>query len=144
MLLTKNLEQYNFDDVDPWVKLLVPVAWAIFSTHHTTLHASPIQLVFGWDMLLDMNFLADWEAIRLKKQKDIDNNNSKENSLRVSHDYQVGDKVLVTDKDIRRKLNYPTKGPYSIIQVYTNCTICAQCGAVSERINIRQCTPYTV
>ena len=43
---------------------------------------------------------------------DVDENNSKENSLRVPHDYQVGDKVLVTDKDIHRKLNCPTKGPY--------------------------------
>ena len=109
MLRTKNLEQYDFDNVDPWGELLASVAWAIRSTHHTTLQASPAQLVFGRDMLLDMKFLADWEAIRLRKQKDVDKNNSKENSLRVPHDYQVGDKVLVTDKDIHRKLNCPTK-----------------------------------
>ena len=90
MLHTKNLEQYNFDDVDPWGELLASVAWAIRSTHHTTLQASPTQLVFGRDMLLDMKFIADWEAIRLKKQNDVDKNNSKENSLRVSHDYKVG------------------------------------------------------
>ena len=67
MLRTKNLEQYNFDDVDPWGELLASVAWAIRSTHHTTLQASPAQLVFGRDMLLDMKFIADWEAIRLRK-----------------------------------------------------------------------------
>ena len=144
MLRTKNLEQYDFDNVDPWGELLASVAWAIRSTHHTTLQASPAQLVFGRDMLLDMKFLADWEAIRLRKQKDVDKNNSKENSLRVPHDYQVGDKVLVTDKDIHRKLNCPTKGPYSIVQVYANGTIRVQRGAVTERINIRRCTPYTV
>ena len=144
MLRTKNLEQYDFDSVDPWGELLASVAWAIRSTHHTTLQASPAQLVFGRDMLLDMKFIADWEAIRLRKQRDVDKNNSKENSLRVPHDYQVGDKVLVTDKDIQRKLNCPTKGPYSIVQVYTSGTIRVQRGAVTERINIRRCTPYTV
>ena len=54
MLRTKNLEQYTFDNVDPWGELLASVAWDIRSTHHTTLQASPAQLVFGRDMLLDM------------------------------------------------------------------------------------------
>ncbi len=80
----------------------------------------------------------------IRKQRDIDKNNSKENSIRVPHDYQVGDKVLVTDKDIHRKSNSPTKGPYSIVQVYTNGTIRVQHGVVTERVNIRFCTPYTV
>ena len=144
MLRTKNLQDHDFDDVDPWGELLASVAWAIRSTHHTTLQASPAQLVFGRDMLLDMKFVADWEAIRLRKQRDVDKNNSKENSLRVPHDYHIGDKVLITDKDIHRKLNCPTKGPYSIVQVYANGTIRVQRGAVTERINIRRCTPYTV
>ena len=40
MLCTKNFEQYNFDDVDPWSELLASVTWAISSTHHTTLPLS--------------------------------------------------------------------------------------------------------
>ena len=59
--------------------------------------------------------VADWEAIRLRKQKDVDQNNSRENSLRIYHDYQVGDKVLISDNDIHMKLNCPTKGTYSIV-----------------------------
>ena len=51
--------------------------------HHTTLRASPVKLVFGRDMLLDVKFIADWEAIRLRKQRDVDKNNNKKNSLRV-------------------------------------------------------------
>ena len=35
------------------------VAWAICSTHHTTLQATPGQLVFGRDMLLNLKFVAD-------------------------------------------------------------------------------------
>ena len=56
--------------------------------------------------------------IKLRKQRDVDKNNARENSLRVDNDYHIGDKVIVTDQDIHRKLNYPTKGPCTIIQVY--------------------------
>ena len=94
-------------------------------------------------MLLNIKFMADWEMIRLGKQKDVDRNNDRENSLRVDHDYHIGDKVLVTDNDIQCKLNCPTKEPYNIIQVYTNGTVRVQRGAVTERINIHHCTLYT-
>ena len=143
MLRTKNLQNYDFDDIDPWGELLASVAWAIRSTHHTTLQASPAQLVFSRDMMLNIKFIADWEAIRLRKQKQVDKDTEKENSLRVDHDYAVGDKVLITDKDIDRKLNCPTKGPYEVIQIYTNGTVRVKKGVVTERINIRRCTPYT-
>ena len=78
MLRTKNLKQYNFDDVDPWGEIITSVAWAIHSTHHTTLQTSLIQLVFGRDMLFDMKLIVDWETIMLKKQKDINKNIRKE------------------------------------------------------------------
>ena len=110
---------------------------------YTTLQATPGQLVFGRDMLLNLKFVADWEAIKLRKQRDVDKNNSRENSLRIHHDYQVGDKVLITSNDIHRKLSCPTKGPYPIVQVYSNGTVRVQNGAVTERINIRRCNPYT-
>ena len=143
MLRTKNLQQYDFDALDPWNDILASVAWAIRSTHHSTLKASPAQLVFNRDMLLNVKFIADWKMIRLRKQKDVDRNNARENSLSVDHDYHIGDKVLVTDQDIHCKLNCPTKGPYNMIQVYTNGTVRVQRGAVTERINIHRCTPYS-
>ena len=143
MLRTKDLQTHEFDDLDPWSELLASAAWAIRSTHHTTLQATPGQLVFGRDMLLNAKFIADWEAIRLRKQKDSDKNNARENGLRIPHDYQIGDKVLITNNDIDRKLNYPTKGPFPIVQVYTNGTVRVKNGAVTERINIRRCVPYT-
>ena len=92
-------------------------------------------------MRLIFKFVADWEAIRLRKQKDADKMNSRENSLRIHHDYQVNDKVLITSNDIYRKLNCPIKGPYPIVQVYSNSTVCAQNGTITEHINIRHCSP---
>ena len=43
MLRTKNLQKYDFDDMDPWSELLGSVAWAIRSTQHTTLQATSDQ-----------------------------------------------------------------------------------------------------
>ena len=43
-------------------------AWAIRSTVHTTLDATPGQLVFGQDMLLPIQIKTDWARIRQRKQ----------------------------------------------------------------------------
>ena len=52
---------------DPWSGVMTSVPWAIYSTHHTILQATPGQLVSGRDMLLNLKFVADWKAIRLRK-----------------------------------------------------------------------------
>jgi hypothetical protein len=36
------------------------VAWAICSTYHTILKASPGVAIFGYDMLFDIPLVADW------------------------------------------------------------------------------------
>jgi hypothetical protein len=38
-------------------------AWAICSTYHTVLKASPGAAIFGRDMLFDIPFVADWKQI---------------------------------------------------------------------------------
>jgi hypothetical protein len=45
------------DDAD------VNMAWAICSTYHTILKASPGAAIFGCDMLFDILFVADWHKI---------------------------------------------------------------------------------
>ena len=47
-----------------------------------------------------------------EKERDVDKNSHRESSLRVDLNYQIDDKVLITDKDIQCKLNCPTKEPY--------------------------------
>ena len=143
MLCTKNLQQYGFDALDPWNDILASVGCVIHRTHHSTLKASPAQLFFNRDMLLNIKFIVDWKIIRLRKQKDVDRHNEREDSLRVDHDCQIGNKVIVTDNDIHSKLNCPTKGPHNIIQVYINGRVRVQRGAVAEQVNIHHCTPYT-
>ncbi len=47
-------------------------AWAICSTHHTVLKASPGAAIFGWDMLFDIPFIAGWNKIGDCRQHQTD------------------------------------------------------------------------
>ena len=142
MLRTYELDKEDLDPVDPWGPFLNGVAWAIRSTYHTTLEATPGSLIYGRHMLHDLDYLANWERISSRKQQVIDAANVRENKKRVKHDYKVDDKVLIHKDGILRKLESPTEGPYTILQVYTNGTIRIQRGAVRERMNIRRLSPY--
>jgi hypothetical protein len=53
----------EMDEKDPWGPFLASAEYAIRSTFHTTLKATPGQLVFGRDMVLTIKFMADWGAI---------------------------------------------------------------------------------
>ena len=74
--------------------------FAVRATYHTPLQASPMQLVFGLDNILNFKHVSDWEHIRQRKQLRINHNNKRENMRRNNHQYKVVDKILV-----RRKKN---------------------------------------
>ncbi len=42
---------------------LMDATWAVHSTYHTELEASPVKAIFGTDMLSDIPFLANWKEI---------------------------------------------------------------------------------
>ena len=48
------------------VDFLTNATWAICSTYHTVLNASPGAAIFGRDMLFGIPFAADWRNRRLK------------------------------------------------------------------------------
>jgi hypothetical protein len=52
---TFELESNYLDEEDPWKGILSATAFAVRSTFHTTLRNSPLQLVFGRDMILTLN-----------------------------------------------------------------------------------------
>ena len=142
MLRTFELEEQQLDPTDPWTRILSAVAFAVRSTYHTTLEATPGQLIFGRDMLLPVKFQADWANIKMKRQSEINKNNYRENKSRIPHHYEVGDLVLVAHQGIRRKLSTPNHGPYPVERVYNNGTLLIRKGPVAQRINIRLCKPY--
>jgi hypothetical protein len=70
-------------------------------------------------------------------------NNRRENASRISHDYKVGDKVLLKKPGKHlRKLEAPRTGSYTVTAIYTNGTMCIQKDKVNERVNIRIFFPY--
>jgi transposase InsO family protein len=141
MLRTQRIED-TLSIAQPWENFLAAAAWAIRSTYHTTLDATPGQLVFGRDMLLNIAFKANWEHIRHNKQISINASNLKENKSRIPHVYKVGDQITVTRPGLLPKLSSPTEGPHTITQVYTNGTVQILRGIVSQRINIRRIHPF--
>jgi hypothetical protein len=56
---------------DPWGGILAATAFAPRSTYHMTLQATPGQLVFSRDMVLNVQHLTDWTAIKAHKQQII-------------------------------------------------------------------------
>ena len=118
------------------------MAWAVRSTYHTTLQATPSQLVFCRDMIKPLQFISEWDVLRKRRQDRIDQSNSKENKSRIDWDYNIGDKILLTDGDIHRKLDCPTKGPFIVKRVHANGTLTLQMGVETDRVNIRRCQPY--
>ena len=83
---------------DPCSGILAATMFAVCATYHTTLQASPIQLVFGRYAILNIHHVADWEYIWQHKQERINRDNKRENMRRNNHQYKVGDKILVQRK----------------------------------------------
>jgi len=94
-------------DIDSFIDDTV---WAIRSTYHTVLKASPGAAIFARDMLFDIPFVADWHKIGDYRQRQTDRSNIRENSKRVDYDYKVGDKVLIRKDGILRKAESATGG----------------------------------
>jgi len=92
-------------------------------------------------MILNIQHLADWTAIKAHKQGLIQKNNRIENSKRIPYDYKVGDQVML-ENHRANKYEQPYKGPYLIQRVNTNGTVCLKMGAVVDTVNIRRIHPF--
>ena len=56
------------DEKKPRSGILSIVMFAIRSTYHTTLEATPMQLVFGRDAILPIFYQTDWKYFRDKSK----------------------------------------------------------------------------
>ena len=142
MLRTFELENQQLDDTEPWKRFLAAASFAIRSTYHTTLGATPAQLVYNRDMLLPIQFNFKWADIKMRRQKEMARNNKKENKSRIPHIYNVGDKVSLDRPGKLRKLSIPKLGPFQIERVHNNGTVTIRRGPVTERVNIRRVHPF--
>jgi hypothetical protein len=83
MLCTAELDMADSvtpDDVDVF---LDNEAWAIRSTYHTVLKASPGAAICGRDMLFDISFVAQWRKIGERRQSLTDRGNQSKNAKQI-------------------------------------------------------------
>ena len=116
--------------------------FAVRTTYHTTMQATPSQLVFGRNAILNTQFEANWKLIKERKQSRIIQNNEAENKTRRVYRYHVGQKVMVRNEQSRKYGTNPYSGPYEIVYINNNGSICIRKGAVQQTYNIRNLHPY--
>ena len=100
--------------------ILQAVAWALRSTYHTSLQATPGQFAFGRDMVLNSTYLANWKFTKDNQNRNVLYNNARENKKRIQHDYQPGQNVFILNKEKKIKLNPIKEGPFVIEKIHTN------------------------
>ena len=79
MLRTAEIDMADSVTPDDVNVFLDKAAWAIHSTYHTVLKASPGAAIFGRDMLFDIPFIADWNKIGDYRQHQTDLNTAHKN-----------------------------------------------------------------
>ncbi len=124
MLHTSKLDMAKMVKPSDKDVFLSDTAWAVRSTYHTVLKASPGAAIFGQEMLFDIPFIADWQKIRECRQRLTDLNNAHENEGRIDYDYKVGQKVLLRKEGILRNAESRWhKKPWLTTPVHANRTI---------------------
>ena len=143
--MIRTFELYDSDDLDdedPWSGILTAVMAAVRSTYSTTTQATPMQLVFGRDAIMNIPFQANWDFIKERKQKIIHQNNVRENSSQRQHEYHVGDSILQSNPPHTKFGGPQFEGPYVITAVNDNGTVTIRKKLYTDVVNIRHIKPY--
>ena len=142
MLRTFRLHDESLNEDDLWSGTLSAIAFGVRATIHTTMHATPMQAVFGRDAILNIRHQANWAYIRKRKDRLVRINNARENSKRIPYEYQVGQLVLIKSE---QRLKYGSDaylGPYRVVAVNDNGTVRVDEGKITDTYNIRNVHPY--
>lgn len=119
--------------------------YALRTAVHSTLGVSPGAAVFHRDMMHDVPYVPNFPALRQKRQQKVDEALRRENAKRRRHDYRVGDQVyelISVSNSISARMTPRTRGPYTVLQVFTNGTVkIRRNNGVEERVNIRHLRP---
>ena len=63
-----NINKTYVDEDDPWSGILMAALFTIWSTANRLKYCSPVQLVFGRDIILLIKYVLDYKLIQNKKQ----------------------------------------------------------------------------
>ena len=123
--IIRTFDMSNIVNNNPWSCILAATMFAVRKTHHTTLQASAMKLLFCQNAILNINHVADWKHIWQRKKLQINHNNKRENMHRNNQQYKVGDKILVKrEKKFNPELEF--MGPFPITQINKDLTVCSQ------------------
>jgi hypothetical protein len=146
MIRSQNIKSRDDLEGGDWTGVLNAIRFAMRATLHTTMRATPMQLVYGRDAIHNIRFEADWQYIKARRQQVIRKNNERENARRIPHTYSVGERVMVSQPQHRKYGNPKFKGPFTVDSVNDNGTLRLRvpkgAGAVYETWNIRNIHPY--
>ena len=92
-------------------------------TVHTTAQATPMQLVFGCDVIMNITFDANWHLIEQHNQNTNNQRNAKENKKQIAHTYKVDDLVLVKNEQSSKCGKDTFYVPWTIQEVQDNGTV---------------------
>jgi hypothetical protein len=92
------------DDLEngEWTGVLSAVRCAMRATLHTTMRATPMQLVYGRNAIHNIRFEADWQYIKARQQRVICRNKERENAQRTPHMYLLGQCVMTSQHQERK------------------------------------------
>jgi hypothetical protein len=116
--------------------------FATRATVHSTSRATPAQLVFGCDAMLNVQHEANWTYIKERRNNITSKNNKRENATCKKHEYNINNKVLLKIQTNNKYRTNPYSGPFKIVQVNNNKTVKLKKGCVTDTYNIRNIKPY--
>ncbi|KAE8892938.1 hypothetical protein PF003_g23042 [Phytophthora fragariae] len=125
-----------------WADFLNNTMFAMRTSNHSMLKASPAQLAFGRDMLVDVAHTTDWTAEHRRKVEQERAHNERENQGRAKWTYRPGDHVLLRrDAGIQGKMQPLFDGPFEVIAVQEHGTLTLDKGRYLEKVHIRRVRP---
>ena len=136
-------DKTELEKENPWEGILSAVIFAMQSTVHTTLGATPMQLVFSQDAVLKNLHKVNWKLIKKCKQElDCKNNTCKNEKRRSSHVQIRGFSTSLKWAKIQNtvKMCIKVHGPLRKLIIMEPLTL--KKGIFSNIINIQNIHPY--
>ena len=96
MILTFCTQKADLHKFDPWTGILGAFIFAtnVRTTVHSTNRATPAQLVFAHDAILNILHEANWGKIKEQTEKTSLTNSIQEKKTQKKHEYKILDKVF--------------------------------------------------
>jgi hypothetical protein len=117
-------------------------AYAIRTSWHSILNATPGQLLYGQDMITRQLHFSNWNYLSKRRLQAILQDNDRENLQRLQHFYQVGDQIMLRiPKRDRKKEDQVASGPFIIKQINQDGTVLIDKGISTDKVHLRNIFP---